>query len=358
MGFAQTPIQQPGCGIEFNEFAGKVIKHTKSFKLPIPLLTSGMDLNLTWKTYGRKEWHQLRRYPTVGLGIAYTSYGIESVYGNCVSLFPNITFPLATGKRLEWTMRIGDGVGYVTRHYSKTAPIDTLNNAIGGNINDYASITTDVRYTVNDHWDVQMGGNFSHISNGSFQQPNLGVNLAGAHIGLRYFPVTSHPNPVTRSLKPLRNGFGLAFNVGMALDQPPPPGGPKYPVYLACVYVTKKWINKNKMFIGVDYSYHESVYAFLRNNYIYAGDEPAHSYKETVFAGNEFLLGRVGIVLQLGWYLKDASLALGPYYEKLGGNFYLWHREKGAVKDFFLCSFLKAHVAVAELFEFGFGIGI
>jgi hypothetical protein len=75
-----------GFGIEANVFAGKVIKHEKKFELPIPQLTSGVDINFQWKTYGKKDWQQRRRYPVLGIGVTYTNYGIDSIYGRCFSV--------------------------------------------------------------------------------------------------------------------------------------------------------------------------------------------------------------------------------------------------------------------------------
>ena len=192
---SQDINQWEGFGMEINAFEGKVVKHTAKFHLPIPDLSTGMDFNFQWKTFGRKEWHQRRRFPIVGLGIAYTNYGIDSVYGRCISIYPNLVIPLITGRHLEWTLRIGDGVGYVSRAYSRLHPFDTINNAIGSKVNDYGSFLMDLRYHVNNHWDVQAGVNFSHISDASFHQPNLGVNLVGEHIGVKYFPISSVPPP-------------------------------------------------------------------------------------------------------------------------------------------------------------------
>ena len=354
---AVTPWE--GFGIEANIFAGKVVKHTVKFHLPLPDLSTGMDVNFQYKAYGRSDWEQRRRYPMVGVGIAYTNYGIDSVYGRCFSLYPNLVIPLIMGKKLEWTMRIGDGVGYVTRDYSRKHPFDTMNNAIGSHLNDYASFMTDIRYHANEHWDVQVGLNFSHISDASFHQPNLGINLAGAHIGLKYFPVTSCPTCKKRDLKPLKNRWLGQFRLTMAFDQSNAPQGPLYPVYLATGYVSKRWISKNKVFAGFDYSYHSLLYAYLRNNegMVPTGTEREHSYKSAVFAGNEFLLGRVGIVLQVGYYLHQAIQVQGKVYEKVGFNFYLVQREHGPIKELFLYTGLKTHLSVAELAEFGFGMG-
>ncbi|MCW3123520.1 MAG: hypothetical protein JWQ38_3012, partial [Flavipsychrobacter sp.] len=84
---AQQSSPWTGVGIEANVFAGKVIKHTKKFHLPVPDLSTGADINFQWSTYGKKEWHQRRRYPLIGIGFTYTNYGIDSIYGRCFSLY-------------------------------------------------------------------------------------------------------------------------------------------------------------------------------------------------------------------------------------------------------------------------------
>jgi len=358
--FGQEHNSLDGLGIEANIFDGHVIKHEAKFELPLPALTTGVDMNLQWKTYGKKEWQQRRRYPIVGLGFAYTNYGIDSVYGRLFSIYPNITIPLITGRKLEWTLRIGDGVGYVTRDYSRIHPFDTINNAIGSKINDYASFMTDVRYHVNQHWDVQLGANFSHISDASFHQPNLGINMYGFHLGVKYFPATSEPKHIVRELKPLKNRWLFQYRLTMAFEEANAPEGPLYPIYVATGYVSKRWFSKNKFFAGLDYSYHTNVYAYLRNNigFVTPGTEADHSYKSAVFVGNEFLLGRVGVVLQAGYYIHQAYQVEGLFYEKLGGTLYLVQREHGTIKEFFLCGYLKAYMAVAEFAEFGFGMGL
>jgi len=349
---------KPGAGFCFdvNTFTGKVIKHTEKFRLPIPEISTGIDLNLQWKTWGRKEWHQRRRYPIIGLGFAYTNYGIDSVYGRCFSIYPNIEIPLIAGDRLRWTIRIGDGAGFVTRKYSRQQPVNTLNNAISSTMNDYASFMTDLRYSINDHIQLQTGLNFSHISNASYHQPNLGINLAGAHIGFKYFPVTANPIRVHRELPHLSNRWLGQVRAGIAFTQGNAALGPTYPVYLFTALASKRWISKNKAFIGVDYSYHRQIYSFLRNNeFVPPGTERAHSYKVAALAGNEFMLGRLGVILQVGYYLKQAYQTQGKIYQKLGGAYYLSHRDKGFFKESYLCAFLKTHLSVAELAEFGAG---
>lgn len=355
---AQEVKPLTGFGFDVNAFGGKVLKHAIKFHLPIPELTTGVDVNLQWKTFGRKEWHQRRRYPVLGIGLTYTNYGIDSVYGRCYSIYPNIEIPLINLGRLQWTVRIGNGAGFVTRRYSRFPYFDTMNNAVSSNLNDYFSLMTDIRFHINQHWDVQAGANFSHISNAAYSQPNLGINLAGAHFGVKYFPVTSEPKRIVHTLKPISNRWLAQARFTFAFTGANAPLGPAYPVYMLTAYASKRWIGKNKAFAGIDCAYLESVNAYLHNNpFLPPGQEAANSYKVAVLVGNEFMLGRVGAVMQVGYYIKHAYQVPGKLYQKLGGNLYLVRREKGAIKEFFLCGFLKTHMATAEMAEFGLGAG-
>jgi len=354
---AQEVQPWSGFGIEATTTAGKVIKHEAKFTLPIPELSTGLDINLLLQTYGKKEWEQRRHYPLIGLAFGYVNYGIDSIYGRCFSMYPNIIVPIISGKKLTWDLRMGDGIGYVTKTYHRTAPVDTINVAIGSHINDFARFMTDLRYHINNHWDVQVDGNITHISDGSFHKPNLGINMIGAGIGVRYSPVTSRPPHIVRDLKPLKNRWLVEFRGTMAYVSSYTPGGPLYPVYLATGYVSRRWHSKNKFFGGIDYSYHENIYAYLRNNSLEPGHEAQNSYKSAVIAGNEFLLGRLGIVLQAGVYLRQAYIKQDPIYEKIGGNYYFVQKEHGPIKEFFLCVYVKTDLSVAELGEAGIGIG-
>lgn len=355
--YAQQNKPWSGFGFETNYSAGKVFKHTQKFRADVPDHSSSFELNFVKQTYGRRQWQQRRHYPLFGFGFAYTNYGLDSIYGKCISMYPNLQLRLLKIGNFEWTFKAGFGLGYATRKYERTPVWDTLNTAIGSHMNNYTLFETDFRYRVNKHLDIQVGGNFSHMSNAAFRQPNLGINMYGAHIGLRYFPVTSQPERISKELNPLKNRWLLQARFGMSATELGLADGPLFPVYLGSLYVSKRYGSRNKAFIGVDYSYHQHVYVFLRNNEIVPGKERANSWKSAVFVGNEFLFGRVGIMLQVGWYLRQAMLKQDKYYEKLGGNLYLVQREKGLLKELYTSVLLKTHKTQAELVEIGVGAG-
>jgi hypothetical protein len=355
--YAQEEKAWTGFGIETNMMGGRILKHTPKFKAPIPPLSTVLDINFCLQTYGTQPWQQKRKFPIIGFGFTYTDYGNYDVYGYVIGAYPSLQMSLMSGTHIEWTMRAGFGIGYMTKHYERAPVWDTLDNPIGSNINNFSIFTTDLRYRINTHWDVQAGLNFTHVSNAALKLPNLGINMYGCHIGVRYFPVTSQPKKIMSRLPPLPNRWLIQSRLGIAFSQKGNYGGPEYRTYLASLYASKRWKGKNKMFAGVDYSYHDMIYSFLRNNEILTGQENQYNWKGAFFAGNEYLVGRVGILFQLGVYFHQSYLNTYPYYEKLGCNLYLVKKEQGIVKELYLSALLKAHKEVAELTELGVGVG-
>src|SRR5580658_9136141 len=78
----QSPLA--GFGIEANYITGKVLKHSPKFTLPIPDVSMAYDINFVFQTHGKRPWEQRRHYPVIGVGISYTNYGIDSIYGHAI----------------------------------------------------------------------------------------------------------------------------------------------------------------------------------------------------------------------------------------------------------------------------------
>jgi hypothetical protein len=351
-------FQREGFGVEANVLAGQVIKHTVKFTAPIPPLSTAFDVNFVWQTYGKADWQQRRKFPMVGLGITYTNYGNDAVFGQCVGIYPNLQIPLIRWKKMEWTFRLGDGLGYVTRKYQTIAPADTINNAIGSHLNDFAVFMTDLRYHVNNHWQLQVGANFTHISNADYHQPNLGVNMGGGHIGVQYFPASYKPKPIVRDLPKLPNRWLLQMTAAISYKEARATGNPILPTYMGTAYISRRWLGKNKFYGGIDYAFHNDVLGFLDTYCDNLDRKKDRSWDGSFIIGNEFLVGRLGLITQIGVYYHQTYLSFDPVCEKIGGNFYLIRSEHGPIKELFVSAMLLTHLTVAELAQFGVGVGM
>lgn len=348
---------ESGFGVEVNLLAGKVVKHSAKFTAPVPALSSALDVNLVWKTNGTKDWQYRRKFPQIGVGATFTDYGNDRVFGKCLGVYPNLQIPIVSRDKWEWTTRLGLGAGYVTRKFQYEAPEDTINTAIGTHVNAFAIFMMDVRHHLNDHWQLQYGLNFTHISNGGTIQPNLGINMVGGHAGVLYYPGTYRPKPIKREVCTLSNRWLFSARMNISYKQARAAGRPVLPTYMPSVFVSRRWRCKNKYFFGVDYAFHNDVLAFMRYYDVFSDYQKQRrgSWDGYVFAGNEFLVGRLGILAQVGVNYKNTFLKFDPVCQKIGGHFYLIQQEKGPVKEVFLSAILLTHGAVAELIEFGVG---
>lgn len=347
----------PGMGLEANFMLGHILKHTPKFKAPIPDRSLAFELLWLEQTTGKKDWQQRRGYPLWGLGVCYTRYGIDSIYGHVIGLYPMLQIPIVLGKNIEWTIRAGLGVGYATRHYERYPVWDTLNNMIGSSINNFSLFATDLRYRMNSSWSIQAGLSFSHLSNGAIKQPNLGINMYSAHIGLRFWPDGDDPELIRKDRPKLKNRFLLQTRLGLAFNESGSSDGPIYPTYLGTVYASRRYHSQNKILAGLDYSFHTSDYVFQRNNEINPGKEGANSWRAGLFVGHEWLFGRMSAIIQWGFYLRE-PIHNESFYQKLGYHYYVMRRENGALKELFLGVLLKTHLSTAELVECGIGLGL
>ena len=346
----------PVMGLEANMIAGRILKHTPKFRAPIPDHSSAVELLWLKQTDGRNDWEQRRRYPLWGLGTCYTRYGIDSIYGHEFGFDPVLQIPILRGRSLEWTVRIGIGVGYATRHYERYPGWDTLNNMIGSAVNNFSMFATQIRYRINPQWSVHAGLNFSHLSNGAMKQPNLGINMYGAQLGLRFWPEGDEPERTHQERPKLKNRILGQARLGLAFNESGNADGPVYPTYLATIYASRRYRSQNKILVGADYSFHTNNYVFLRTNEINPGHEVDNSWRAALFVGHEWLFGRMAFVAQWGFYLKE-PIHQETSYQKLGYHYYMIQQETGILKEAFLGILLKTHLSTAELIEFGLGVG-
>ena len=355
--FLQDTHPLDGYGIDANLLAGKIIPHNYKFP-PIPALSTGLDISIIKQTSGKKEWQQRRNYPLVGLGLTYINYGLNEVYGQCIGIYPFVPLTISKRKNLVWDCKLGIGLGYITRKYERHPTWDTINNLIGSHLNNFTFFSTDLRYQLNEHLALQAGINVSHISNGSFRMPNLGVNLATAHVGIRYFPYNANPKRIVSDLPKLSNRWLLQLRMGIGFTEAVVEDGPLYKTYMPSLFVSRRYGGRNKMFAGFDYSYYESAYAFLRNNEVHPGEERKYATQASVFVGNEFLIGRFGLVVQVCIPFKYTYDNDGKYFEKLGYNFYIIKGKRGLIKELTVHTYIKADRFEADMIEFGMGMSL
>ncbi|RQO32077.1 hypothetical protein DBR32_00220 [Taibaiella sp. KBW10] len=354
---AQKSDKWTGIGFEADYYHSNMMRHSKKITAPLAQNTTTFDLNFVRKYYGKKDWEIRRHYPEVGLGIIYLNYNNPNLYGQVFGIFPNIRLRLLTLDRFSWTARVGMGICYVTKPYERVPKPNLENETIGGYANNISPLQTDLKWKINEHWEIQGGAHLIHVSNASFRKPNFGINIWGLQAGVRYFPISNTPARIRREVPKLSNRIVVYAKGSIAFIEKYVPDGGLNRVYNAGIFATKRYLGKNKAILGMDYTYNTAAYAFMKFNERHAGEENKYAYQASVFIGNEFTFSRVGIVLQGGVYLKTLDQQTDKFYQKLGANYYIWQKERGILKEIVLSALLKTHQNNAELFELGLSVG-
>ena len=120
-----------------------------------------------------------------GFGLAATTFGDKKQLGD------PITFYLFQGARLarfnprlslnyEWNFGISAGWKPYDNDYN------SYNGAVGSRMNAYLTAGIYLNWAFSRYFDLIIGGDFTHFSNGNTKFPNAGVNTTGAKIGLVY----------------------------------------------------------------------------------------------------------------------------------------------------------------------------
>jgi len=123
---------QKGISIESTFHFGAVTKHSPELTFKVKGPTIGADVNFKFQTFGKKDWHQWRKFPQFGMAAAWFRFGNTSILGNAFTISPNITTTLFEGKKWKGHFQVGTGIAYLTKKYNPVS--NPENNAIGSNI--------------------------------------------------------------------------------------------------------------------------------------------------------------------------------------------------------------------------------
>ena len=141
-------------------------------------------------------------------------------------------------------------------------------------------------------------------------------------------------------------------------EQEEEPGGPQYPLYIASVALVYRLSQVNIAYVGAEYEQNRAVAAFGLHSTGFTTEAEAFqkSSRVMVFVADEFMFGRVGILLQSGIYVGN-FYEPPPFiwYNKLGLRYYIkpFTHDK---TQLYAGVYLKAHRIVAEYFGWGIGI--
>ena len=310
------------------------------------------EFSLQQQTYGRQKWERAYNYPITGVTFLYTPLGNNPILGSALALMPFINFPLYKHRNFTFGFRFSLGVGYLTKKFDRLSNYKDI--AIGSHINAAINLMFEARYRLNEYLTLTGGISFQHFSNGSLKTPNYGLNAPLVSLGLAFRPVRDNKDIGDRYIAPtepfsttIRNS--MEFDIGGALGYKNMTSqlGSNFMVYHFYENTFFPVSRKSKFGFGLDMSYDESHKKILELAGTPAGS-PLQIMRPGINAAYELMVGKLGFIMNLGYYLSGKEKSNGPLYEKICFQYVF-------SKNFFANVMLKVHFGRADYIGWGIG---
>ncbi|MCB2219663.1 MAG: acyloxyacyl hydrolase [Bacteroidetes bacterium] len=342
--------------------------------LPDHSWARALEVNIAWQTAGKQYWNQYYRFPQTGVLLSGTYLGNPGELGYELSVVPNISYRFKQFGKFNFYGFIGLGFAWFNKPYDR---IENPNNKmVGSRLTNKTILGLDLDYELCDFLTASTGISYMHYSNGHYQLPNVGINIPGFQIGLKYFP-SRFPDKFIHSdsTHDFNRNWLLNVRIGMGLhefgDPVKPTGGPKYPVYNGSVYISKRTGVVTNFTVGFHFNYYTSFYDFIRSQELYEKNMRRKSFSIIAFGGIEFLFGHLAFSGQVGINLYNPFLKeiqkirnentgfknVSKEYLtlKLGSQFYVFNTLQTTKFNPWIGLFLKTNAGQADFVEISIG---
>ena len=302
------------------------------------------ELDLGYKTNGKNNWECFYNYPEYGFAILYYDLGSPEYLGQSLGIQPYLSFPLLSSR--QWGnlyFKAGVGVAYVSKKWDQYT--NYKNTGIGSHINAGAKFELGASVKLSSSWYLNGGVSFSHISNGSTNNPNSGINMPSVNIGTTYaFGEKNYLIPY--STISFRKKLEYQLFISGSYKDIFPEGTGHYPVVSLSNYFYKPLKEHTGINFSWDIMYDESHWKLLQIER--DSVSKLQLVKTGLALGYQFNFDRVALVFQMGYYIYTYYKSAGLFYQRLGLQY------EFIPKVYFRVA-LRTSWSNADCIEFGFG---
>lgn len=307
---------------------------------------NGLDIRLGFRRSDPYDvYSNVYRRPYFGFGYYNSTFHNEEVgKPNALYFFLTIPFSFERNKKFTFSYTAAFGLSY------NFNPYDSISNPgnifIGSYRNCYVHLGFLANYKFNEKWAVNGTIGFKHFSNGSFKQPNYGINLIPLTLGVSYrFGKENMYNYKVEIPDYIRHNL---VNISLIFGSKNyEVGGDNYLKAGLSVNFLRQINFRYRLGLGVDIYY--AAQSDLRNSSDASKFSKYYSY--AVVGSWEWVLTKhLYAPIGIGIYLhrNKENNEERPYYERVGLRYrFLDHYHTGVT--------IKAHAGVADIFEWTIG---
>lgn len=327
---------------------GFIIAHRKTLANLIKSHIPAGEINLSVHTNGEKNWERFYHLPEKGIGIMYAYLGNPKQLGNAFGIFPFVNFPLNPGRKFKLYIRSSDGIGVVTNPYDRIT--NHKNSIIGSRLNAFINLRLNSVFFPAKKIKIETGIGLTHLSNGSWAKPNLGINIATINIGIGFMAseIKNFPVQEVKGEKVVAPQSFFTVITAAGPNESGKPNGEKYAGFSVYAAWWKNVSPKSRFCVGADLFYEFANLAEAEYDTLFNTNNPFNNFQFGIRSGYELVVGKIGLPLEMGLYLFNKHPFEGPIYHRIGIRYYV---NKHLIFNYSL----KTHWVTAELLEFGVG---
>ena len=349
--FGQDSLKTKKYFLLFNAHYGFIMAHNPNMDYLINSHIQAAEIDLIQPTSGEQQWERVYKNPEKGLGAYLANLGDPQQLGFACGIFPFVNFPLNPGRKFKLYARAGNGIGLITKPYERLT--NHKNNINGSYLNEFIYLRLNSVFNIAKDLRIEAGIGLTHLSNGNWAQPNLGINIATLNLSMamhEYKKVNYKYVPAADSVPQRFSRRPFASVIASAgLNELNKRNGKKYGTYCLALFGWKPVSPKSRWGCGLDFFYDfGNIARSTEGSTYYTSKKDLSNIQAGVRLGYEIVVGKFTMPFEMGSYFFTKSTANGPLYHRVGLRCYV-------SKHLILAYTLKTHWATAENIEFGVG---
>lgn len=308
------------------------------------------ELSMNLQCKGEKPWERVYKNPEKGLGLYLAHLGNPEQLGFAIGIFPFVNFPLNPGRKFKLFLRAGNGLGMITKPFERTT--NHKNNINGSFFNEFIYLRMYTVFSPVKNLQVHAGAGLTHLSNGNWAVPNLGINIMTASLALSFNKndqkKSSAPTGIDTSIQKINRKVFFTANTLLGVNENNYRNGPKYGTFALTFAAWKTVSHKSRFCIGHDLFYYGANLAKAKEKGTFNTSNKLDNLQGGLRFGYEITVGKIALPIEMGTYYHTKTTINGYFYHRFGLRFYM-------NKHLILNYTLKTHWFTAENIEFGAG---
>lgn len=322
---------------------GYIFAHTKSIEAAAHSNPLGIQADFNWHFTSTNAYNYCNCYPRLGLSFYYWDFRNPTILGKAVNILAFAEPFFRSKKKLSFSIRPGMGISYLNNPYDEVTNPENL--CYSTQFAFALLINISAYYKITDHLQVNLVGNYNHISNGGINIPNKGLNYPSVSLGLDY---NFHPIQFAKQEKTKGSDFQRSYFIrtailigfkGLTEDDK---------LYFITGLLGKfgwRFTQMSAITGGTEFIMDGAEKQLMT---IYPEIPSSAPYKLSLTGGYEYLLGKFSLTFDLGIYLVNTNRRTDLIYQRYGVVYKIRDKVCFGLN-------LKAHQHVADFFDIRLG---